>query len=147
MKPFFLFYIYIYFFPFSLFVSVYAYAFCVFCLYSFAFTICPRVLSVFWFFLGVVFHACYHWWICFWFGYSLLSFFFLFNIFKIFILIISFSIFFPPSSLPSFLPFSSLLHLPPSHPPHPTPLGGHKAPSWSPCAMRLLPTSYLFYIW
>ena len=23
--------------------------------------------------------------------------------------------------------FSSLLHLPPSHPPHPTPLGGHKA--------------------
>ena len=42
---------------------------------------------------------------------------------------------------------SSLLHLPPSHPPHPTPLGGHKAPSWSPCAMRLLPTSYLFYIW
>ena len=42
---------------------------------------------------------------------------------------------------------SSLLHFPPSHPPHPTPLGGHKAPSWSPCAMRLLPTSYLFYIW
>ena len=42
---------------------------------------------------------------------------------------------------------SSLLHVPPSHPPHPTLLGGHKAPSWSPCAMRLLPTSYLFYIW
>ena len=42
---------------------------------------------------------------------------------------------------------SSLLHLPPSHPPHPTPLGGHKAPSWSPCAMRLLPTSDLFYVW
>ena len=42
---------------------------------------------------------------------------------------------------------SSLLHLPPSYPPYPTPLGGHKAPSWSPCAMRLLPTSYLFYIW
>ena len=40
--------------------------------------------------------------------------------------------------------FSSLLHLPPSHPPHPTPLGGHKAPSWSPCAMQLLPTSYLW---
>ena len=35
----------------------------------------------------------------------------------------------------------------PSHPPYPTPLGGHEAPSWSPCAMRLLPTSYLFYIW
>ena len=34
-----------------------------------------------------------------------------------------------------------------SHPPYPTPLGGHKAPSWSPCAMRLLPTSYLFYVW
>ena len=32
-------------------------------------------------------------------------------------------------------------------PPYPTPLGGHKAPNWSPCAMRLLPTSYLFYIW
>ena len=32
---------------------------------------------------------------------------------------------------------SSLLHLPPSHPPYPTPLGGHKAQSWSPCAMRL----------
>ena len=31
--------------------------------------------------------------------------------------------------------------------PHPTPLGGHKALSSSPCAMRLLPTSYLFYIW
>ena len=42
---------------------------------------------------------------------------------------------------------SSLLHLPPSHPPYPTPLGGHKAPSWSPCAMWLLPTSYLFYVW
>ena len=37
---------------------------------------------------------------------------------------------------------SSLLSLPPSHPPYPTPLGGHKAPSWSPCAMQLLPTSY-----
>ena len=37
--------------------------------------------------------------------------------------------------------FSSLLHLCPSHPPYPTPLGGHRAPSWSPCAMRLLPTS------
>ena len=39
---------------------------------------------------------------------------------------------------------SSLLHLPPSHPPYPTPLGGHKALSLSPCAMRQLPTSYLF---
>ena len=35
----------------------------------------------------------------------------------------------------------------PSHPPYPTPLGGHKTPSLSPCATRLFPTSYLFYIW
>ena len=33
----------------------------------------------------------------------------------------------------------------PSHHPYPTPLGGHKAPSWSPCAMRLLPTSYFTF--
>ena len=30
---------------------------------------------------------------------------------------------------------SSLLSLPPSHPPYPIPLGGHKALSWSPCAI------------
>ena len=42
---------------------------------------------------------------------------------------------------------SSLLCLSPSHPPYPTPLGGHKARSWPPGAMWLLPTSYLFYIW
>ena len=42
---------------------------------------------------------------------------------------------------------SSLLRLHTSHPPYPTPLGGHKAPSQSPCAMWLLPTSYLLYIW
>ena len=36
---------------------------------------------------------------------------------------------------------------PPSHPPYPTPLGGHKAPTWSPCAMQQLPTSHPFYIW
>ena len=42
---------------------------------------------------------------------------------------------------------SSLLHLSPSHLPYPTVLTVHKALSWSPCAMRLLPTSYLFYIW
>ena len=41
---------------------------------------------------------------------------------------------------------SSLLHLPPSYPPYITLLAGHKAPSWSPCAMRQLPTSYLFYV-
>ena len=28
---------------------------------------------------------------------------------------------------------------PPSHPPYPTPLGGHKAPSWSPCAVPFCP--------
>ena len=44
--------------------------------------------------------------------------------------------------IPYLLPLVS-----PSHPPYPTPLGGNKAPSWSPCAMRLRPTSYLFYIW
>ena len=36
---------------------------------------------------------------------------------------------------------------PPSHPPYPTSLGGHKAPSWSPCAMQQLSTSHPFYIW
>ena len=34
----------------------------------------------------------------------------------------------------------------PSHPPYPTPLGGHRARSRSPCAMWLLPISYLFYL-
>ena len=38
------------FFPFSLFVSVYVYASVCVCLYSFAFTICPRVLSILFFF-------------------------------------------------------------------------------------------------
>ena len=52
-----------------------------FCLYSFAFAICPRVLSVrvfffLVFFFGIVFSACYHWWI--WFLVWLLSSFFLF---------------------------------------------------------------------
>ena len=47
-------------------------------------------------------------------------------------------------------PYISIYPLPlasPSHAPYLMALGGHKAPSWSPCAMRLLPTSYLFYIW
>ena len=43
---------------------------------------------------------------------------------------------------PYLLPLAS-----PSHPPYPTPLGDHKARSWSPCAMQLRPTSYPFYIW
>ena len=52
----------------------------------------------------------------------------------------------PPSciSLPPTLPISPL-HLPPSYPPYPTPPGGHKAPSRSPCAMRLLPTRCPFF--
>ena len=33
------------------------------------------------------------------------------------------------------------------HPPHATPVGRHKASSWSPCAIQQLPTSYLFYTW
>ena len=47
-----------------------------FCLYSFAFTICPRVLFVKYFFLvvfffgifcifSIVFSTCYRWWVCF----------------------------------------------------------------------------------
>ena len=38
----------------------------------------------------------------------------------------------------------SLLDLPP---PHPTQLGHHRAPSWAPCAIWQVPTSYLFYAW
>ena len=45
-----------------------------------------------------------------------------------------------PISLPSHITLPPTLPIPP-------PPGGHKAPSRSPCAMRLLPTSYLFYIW
>ena len=41
----------------------------------------------------------------------------------------------------------SLTGLPPSHPPHPTPLGGHGALSWAPCVIQQLPTSSLFYRW
>ena len=41
---------------------------------------------------------------------------------------------------PYLLPLAS-----PSHTPYPTPLGGHKAPSSSPCAMWLLPTSYFTF--
>ena len=43
----------------------------------------------------------------------------------------------------------SLLSLPPTYPihasHHPTPLGQHRGPSWTPCAIHHLPTSYLFY--
>ena len=59
-----------------------------FCLYSFAFTICPGVLSVhfFFFFFSIVFSACYHWWTCF--LVSLLCSFFLF--FSFFLLLFTF---------------------------------------------------------
>ena len=67
-----------------------------FCLYSFAFTTCPRVLSVrflnlkIFFFFSIVFSACSHWWICFlvW----LLSSFFL-SFFFLFLLLFNFFIF------------------------------------------------------
>ena len=36
---------------------------------------------------------------------------------------------------------------PPSHPHHPTYLGGHRAPSCTPRAIQQFPTSYLFYTW
>ena len=35
-------------------------------------------------------------------------------------------------------PIPSLLRLPLTLPPYPTPLGGHKAPSWSPCDLPVL---------
>ena len=45
----------------------------------------------------------------------------------------------------------SLLNLPltypPQLPPHPTPLGCHRALSWVPCIVQQLPISYLFYTW
>ena len=37
---------------------------------------------------------------------------------------------------------------PPSWPlPHPIHLGHHTAPSWTPCSIQQVPTSYLFYTW
>ena len=39
----------------------------------------------------------------------------------------------------------SLLDLPLTPPSHP--LGHHRAPSWAPCAIQHLPTSYLCYTW
>ena len=41
----------------------------------------------------------------------------------------------------------TLLLGPPSHlPPHPIPLGHHRAPGWAPCVMWQLPTSSLSYL-
>ena len=75
-----------FFFSFSLLVSVCVCFFFDFCLYSFAFIIYPRVLSVwgvflfvFFFFLSTVSSTCYHLWICF-LVWLLSSFFFLFFI-------------------------------------------------------------------
>ena len=49
-------------------------------------------------------------------------------------------------SLLVLVPTHSLPH--PSYPlPHLTPLGHHRAPSWAPCAIWQVPTSYLFYTW
>ena len=42
----------------------------------------------------------------------------------------------------------SLPFEPPSHlPPHPTPLGWHRAPVWVSWAIQQIPTGSLFYIW
>ena len=43
----------------------------------------------------------------------------------------------------TYIPY--LLNLPPTSNPHPTHLGHHRAPSWAPCALQQVPTSYLFY--
>ena len=40
-----------------------------------------------------------------------------------------------------------LLLEPPSHIPHLTLVGHHRAPSWTPCVAQQLPTSYLFCTW
>ena len=95
-----------------------------FCLYSFAFTICPRVLSVRCFiiiiFFSIAFSTSYHWWIYF-LVWCLSSFFLFLNYILIFLfLIITFLYFilvtlfyfnlsfflssFLPSFFPSFLP-------------------------------------------
>ena len=51
----------------------------------------------------------------------------------------------------SLSPFTHTHTHPPEHPSHlPTPcypLSQHRAPSWGPCAIRRLPTSYLFHTW
>ena len=100
---FFYIYRYMYIFHFSLFVSVYAYAsLCDFVCITFAFTICPRVLSVWFVFylfvFSLVFSAGTHWWISFWFGCSLLSFclfflYFLISLFSIIFFIFYFNYF------------------------------------------------------
>ena len=86
--------IYIFFSFFSFCECVWVWFFVWFRLYSFALTICPKVLSVgflgFFFFFSIIFSAFYHWWICFlvW----LLFFFFLF--FNSFLLLLNFLYFY-----------------------------------------------------
>ena len=86
-----LFFYIFFFFPFSLFVSMYVYAslcdfVCIAWLLPFALGFC---LSVFCFFLNIVFSACYHWWICF---FGLVALFFL-SFFFLFLLLLNFFIF------------------------------------------------------
>ena len=88
---------YILFFPFFSFCECVCVCFCVwFCLYTFAFIICPRVLSVrffFCFFFSIVFRICYHWWISFlvWLLSSFFPFFYYFINFLIIICIFYFN--------------------------------------------------------
>ena len=115
---------YIYIFSFLSFCEGVCVCFCVwFCLYSFAFTICPRVLSVRFFlfflvFLSILLVLVIIGGFVFWFGGSLLSFFLLFYYLNFFIfnnffyfnnfLFFSFFLFsFLPSSFPLFLSFFS----------------------------------------
>ena len=41
----------------------------------------------------------------------------------------------------------TFLSLPPSHLPHPTPIGYHTVLGWAPCFIFQLPVSYQFYTW
>ena len=85
-----------------IFFSFYSFGECVcvcifvwFCLYSFAFNICPRALSVhFSFFFSIVFSACYHWWICFLVWLFFLSIFFCFYYFLIVFIFNNYFLFF-----------------------------------------------------
>ena len=72
------------------------------------FAVCDRLVSDFYVYLSIVFRTCYHWWICYWFGCSLLYFFLFitylnYNIFLFFILIPLFYFFL----VSFFSPFSS----------------------------------------
>ena len=96
-------YIFFSFFSFCECVCVYFYVW--FCLYSFASTICPRVMTVL-FSFSIVFSTWYHWWVCFlvWLLTSFLLFLFLIIIFY-FNNFILFYLFIFPFFLSFFLPF------------------------------------------